>query len=97
MRAFLDLLLPPRCPGCGCEGEVLCGKCRRNLERRLDEPAGMPIGLPGTVPRGLVQLEWCASFTGPARAAIHALKYQGERRLAAPLGELLAARWLRAG
>ncbi|CAN5449287.1 hypothetical protein BH20CHL6_BH20CHL6_05670 [soil metagenome] len=57
----------------------------------------MPIGLPGTVPPGLAQLEWCASFTGPARAAIHALKYQGERRLATPLGELLAARWVRAG
>jgi ComF family protein len=44
-----------------------------------------------------VQLEWCASFTGPTRAAIHALKYDAERRLARPLGEALARRWSKAG
>lgn len=95
--ALLDLLLPPSCPGCGIEGELLCARCRRPLERRLDEPAGVPLGLVAPLPPGLVQLEWCASFTGPARAALHALKYDGEQRLARPLGELLAARWRRAG
>jgi len=44
-----------------------------------------------------VQLEWCAAFSSPARAALHALKYDGERRLAEPLGLLLARRWSRAG
>lgn len=48
------------------------------------------------LPRGLVQLEWCAAFSGPARAALHAFKYDGERRLAEPLGLLLARRWSRA-
>ena len=57
----------------------------------------MPIGLPGNVPDELVQLEWCASYAGPARSALHALKYDGERRLAGPLGALLAERWRRAG
>lgn len=96
MRAIVDLLLPPRCVGCGQEGSVLCGPCRQPLERRLDEPAGVPVGLPSDLPDGLVQLEWCAAFSGPARTAIHALKYQGERRIGGPLGRLLAERWRRA-
>lgn len=94
---MLDLLLPPRCPGCDREGEVLCDACRRILGRRLAEPAGVPLGLDAPLPRWLVQLEWCAAFSGPARAALHALKYDGERRLAEPLGLLLARRWARAG
>jgi ComF family protein len=49
------------------------------------------------MPPGLLQLEWCAAYSGAVRAAIHALKYGGERRLAAPLAEALAARWRRAG
>jgi ComF family protein len=97
VAALLDLLLPPSCPGCGIEGALLCGACRKPLERRLDEPPGAPLGLVAPLPAGLVQLEWCAAFTGPARAALHALKYDGEQRLAGPLGELLAARWRRAG
>jgi ComF family protein len=67
------------------------------MTRRLDEPAGVPIGLPSTQPRGIVQLEWCCSFSGPARACVHALKYDGELRLVRPLSELMAARWRRAG
>lgn len=49
------------------------------------------------VPPGLVQVEWCAAFSGPVRQALHALKYRGERRLARPLGAALAERWRRAG
>jgi ComF family protein len=67
------------------------------MERRLDEPPGVPIGLPSSQPAGIVQLEWCTSFNGPARASVHALKYDGERRLVTPLAELMAARWRRAG
>jgi len=97
MRALLDLLLPPDCPGCNREGEVLCEPCRAPLSRRLREPPGVPLGLPADGPLGLVQLEWCSAFTGPTRRALHALKYDGERRLAAPLGEAMAARWRAAG
>ena len=75
----------------------MCDRCRQQLERRLEERAAAPLGLPVDLPFGLVQLEWCAPFAGAARAAIHALKYDGERRLAAPLGALLARRWRRAG
>jgi len=94
---LLDLALPAHCPGCGREGEPICGDCSPDLEVRLARPAGVPIGLPATVPRPLVQLEWAAPFSGTVRAALHALKYAGERRLATPLGDAAARRWTRAG
>jgi ComF family protein len=97
MRLLLDLLLPPCCAGCGQEGTVLCRRCRLPLRRRLHEPAGAPLGMPVTMPAGLLQLEWCAMYSGPTRAALHALKYRGERRLCEPLGTALAERWRAAG
>src|SRR5215210_9551129 len=97
MQRMLDVLLPPACAGCGAEGQAVCRACRRHLERRLGEPAGVPIGLPSSVPAGIVQLEWCASFNGPARSAVHELKYDGERRLVRPIADLMADRWRRAG
>jgi ComF family protein len=97
MQRLLDVLLPPTCPGCGREGEMVCGRCRRALTRRQGEPAGVPLGLPTKVPAGIVQLEWCAAYNGPARACLHALKYDGERRLVEPLAEIMAERWARAG
>lgn len=97
MRALLDLLLPPRCPGCDREGEILCERCAAALYRRLAEPPGVPLGAPATLPVGLVQLEWCAMYSGPTRDALRALKYRGERRLSEPLAQALAARWAAAG
>ena len=93
MLRLLDAMLPTVCPGCGSEGDSPCADCRRLIARRLGEPPSVPLGLGSAMPAGLVQLEWCAAFTGPARAAIHALKYDGERRLAGPLGRLMAQRW----
>jgi len=95
--SLLDLALPSACPGCGEEGTALCGSCRKALEVRLRLPAGVPIGLPAPLPLPLIQLEWCAPFSGVVRAALHQLKYGGERRLAGPLAAAMAARWLAAG
>ena len=97
MRVLLDLLLPPRCPGCGREDAVLCAACQAPLYRRTREPPGRPLGLPGVLPHDVVQLEWCAPFSGPVRDALHAYKYRGERRLCAPLAHALASRWRAAG
>ena len=94
---LLDLLLPPACPGCGREGSAICSVCERHLRRRIEEPPGVPIGLRSNQPAGLVQLEWCCAYSGPARACLHALKYDGERRLVEPLADLMAVRWQRAG
>ncbi|HXX61323.1 MAG TPA: phosphoribosyltransferase family protein [Candidatus Sulfotelmatobacter sp.] len=97
MAAVLDLLLPPSCAGCRREGTHLCATCSRPLRRRLAEPPGVPLGLRNRQPSGVVQLEWLAAYTGPTRATLHALKYDGVRSLAEPLGMLLAARWARVG
>jgi ComF family protein len=93
----LDLALPPRCSGCRREGSSLCRECRAWLLVRVSSRPGEPIGLPADIPAPLVQLEWCAPFTGIVRRAVHDLKYAGEQRLAASLGEVVAARWQRAG
>jgi ComF family protein len=93
----LDLALPASCAGCGREGEALCRQCRPALDVRLDAVPGVPLGLPADIPPPLVQLEWCAPFTGATRRALHALKYKGERRVAPVLGAAVARRWARAG
>src|SRR5512142_1077093 len=82
----LDVALPASCAGCGREGDPLCPTCARSLDARLALPAGTPIGMPVDLPAPLLQVEWCAPFAGPVRAALHDLKYRGERRLARPLG-----------
>ena len=90
---LLDLAFPAVCVGCGAEGSALCGRCGRALTVREGTAAGVPLGMPSDTPFPLVQVEWCASYGGLARDALHALKYRGERRLAAPLGTAAAARW----
>jgi ComF family protein len=95
--SLLDMALPPACAGCSREGEALCPTCRRALDVRLDLPAGVPIGLPAAMPMPLAQLEWCAPFSGTVRAALHQLKYAGERRLVEPLAAAVSARWRAAG
>jgi ComF family protein len=93
----LDLALPARCVGCQGEGEPVCESCARLFDARLELPAGTPIGLPAELPANLLQLEWCAPYSGAVRQALHELKYAGERRLAEPLGAAIARRWARAG
>ena len=93
----LDLALPAACAGCRREGAALCTECLPALDVRLRAVPGVPVGLPADIPAPLVQLEWCTPFTGVGRRALHALKYDGERRLAPLLGAAVARRWARAG
>ena len=93
----LDLALPAACAGCGREGPALCSECVPAFDIRLASVPGVPIGLPADLPAPLLQLEWCAPFTGTARRALHALKYDGERRIAPFVGAAVARRWARAG
>ena len=97
LTRLLDLALPPVCAGCGREGDAICGSCLPGVGSRVTLPAGTPLGLAEGPPDPLLQLEWCSPFAGTTRHALHALKYDGERRLARPLGEVVAARWRRAG
>lgn len=97
VRRALDLVFPATCAGCGSEGEPLCRGCAPALDARLDLPPGTPLGLATDLPEPLLQVEWCAPFSGVVRRAVHDLKYRGERRLAGPLGAAVARRWARAG
>lgn len=97
LAGALDLAFPASCVGCGREGRPLCDACEPALDARIAVPAGVAIGLPATLPAPLLQLEWCAPFRGPVRAALHALKYDGEQRLAEPLGAAVARRWRAVG
>ena len=93
----LDLALPAACAGCGREGPALCVECAPAFDIRLASEPGVPIGLHADIPAPLLQLEWCAPFTGTTRRALHALKYDGERRIAPYVGAAVARRWARAG
>ena len=79
---LLDLAFPATCAGCGREGDAdLSGLPARPRCPARDLPAGVPIGLPADLPAPLLQVEWCAPFSGVVRDALHQLKYAGERRL----------------
>jgi ComF family protein len=93
----LEVALPARCAGCGREGDAICSSCLPDLDARLEQPPGVPIGLPAELPAPLVQLEWCAPYTGTVKRALHELKYAGEQRLAVPLGNAIARKWAQAG
>ncbi len=97
INRLLDLALPAVCPGCGAEGPPICDGCQPALYVRRELPPGTPLGLADGPPDPLLQLEWCAPFSGTVRRALHALKYSGERRLAQPIGSAVADRWRRAG
>jgi ComF family protein len=94
---LLDLALPATCAGCGREGDVLCVACRPALRARATLPAGTAIGLPSETPAPLLQLEWCAPFSGPIRRLLLGLKYDGELRAVDVLAAAIAERWKLAG
>ncbi len=78
----LDLLFPPRCVGCGRGGHWFCPACVAAI---VPAPAG-DVGL-----EPLAGLWVMGLYEDPLRVAIQALKYEGRRQVAGPLGRLLAA------
>jgi ComF family protein len=97
----LELLLPPRCGGCRRVGSWLCDGCRRKI-RRLEEPMCRRCGVELPSARNecgcrsrlpaLTRLRSAVAYEGPVEHAVRRFKYEGWRRLAAPLSELLAER-----
>ena len=66
----LDALVPPRCPGCGRRGEVVCARCSAALVPAPHDPPPPPV-------------EWwtaCFAYTGVARELVARAKYRNERR-----------------
>lgn len=99
-----DLIFPPRCALCRQPGPLLCPTCLATFPS-FDEPRCPRCDLPalssgrpcracqrGALP-GLAGVRVVGPHRGPLRAAILALKFDGRRALAEPLGQMLAARW----
>ncbi len=97
----LDLVLPPRCGGCRRIGSWLCPECRSRI-RRLVEPLCRRCGAEVASARdgcgcrarltALTRLRSAVAYEGPVERAVHRFKYEGWRRLAAPLAALIAER-----
>ena len=102
LSALLDLLYPPHCVVCGCLGAWLCADCRESvqvLRPPICRHCGKPLDRPGIClscerrRSYLSGIRSVAPHLPPLREAIHALKYEGVRVLARPLGEILAGYW----
>ena len=101
---FLDILFPPACAGCGQAGEYLCPRCQAQVVPleppwcpRCGQPWRPEWGPPGAAcplcrayPPAFAQARSYTAMTGVARAAIHALKYDGVVGLGPLLAEWLA-------
>ncbi|MGQ9674311.1 MAG: ComF family protein [Chloroflexota bacterium] len=97
-EAFLDLILPRRCAGCGAIGTWLCAACASKLPRVMPpicQRCGAPT--PGTAvcfvcwqsPPSAEAIRAPYYFEGTLRLMVHRLKYRHARHLAEPLGRLL--------
>ena len=96
-EAALDLVFPRFCVGCGREGGFLCPDCL-GLLSKINPPICPRCGVPKVVGAecadcaNLKAIDGIRSpfrFEGVIRGAIHQLKYNYIRDLAAPLGRLL--------
>lgn len=107
LAPLLDALFPPRCLHCHEAGSVLCATCLTTAERpqpplcdrcgrRLAQGSGPRLCaacLDESAPHPLEAIRAVAYHEGVIREAVLALKYRRRRRVAEPLGDLLAL-WL---
>jgi competence protein ComFC len=99
--AAVAVLFPVRCVGCGRRGAAFCPACWTELPR-LRPPLCPRCSRPersGTLCKfcrgaspALQAVRAPCAFAGPVRTAVHRLKYEQERHLAAPLATLLLER-----
>lgn len=81
--SLIELLFPARCAGCARLGALLCQNCCAELVPYPAEPHHLPPTLEDARIAFL--------FQSPLREAVHQFKYQKMRRMARPLGALLAS------
>ncbi|HEY0345331.1 MAG TPA: double zinc ribbon domain-containing protein [Solirubrobacteraceae bacterium] len=96
LAEIVALVVPPRCAACRAPGrraaDVLCGGCRRTLPwlpAACCERCALPLPC-GRCPARAAPFHaaWAAvAYEGPARGALHALKFAGAR----PLADVMAA------
>ena len=84
--AALDLLYPRKCVGCGSVGAYLCDRCIAETPRAAD-----------TTGVGLQLVLAPFEMKGAAQKAVHRLKYNGVRGIAAPMGAAMAQHLQRHG
>ena len=105
LQRLLDLLYPPRCAGCQRNGYVLCPSCLAQISplTSVCQRCSGPLS-PGGVcascrsaPLSFSGLRAVSAYQEPLRSHIHALKYDGNTRLAQPLGTLLARAYSMSG
>jgi ComF family protein len=100
LQQGLDFLFPPHCAGCQRGGHLLCPTCLQTMQPLtipFCQHCSIPLSFPGT-PCAFCQqrhlelhgLRCVSLYEDSLRSAIHILKYQGQQRLAEPLGLLLA-------
>jgi ComF family protein len=104
-QQLFDTIFPPRCAGCKRSGTVLCSSCIAKFGPVMPsfcQRCGRAILEPGMIcracnshPAGLNGLFAVSGYEEPLRSCIHELKYDGNVRLAEPLGLLLAETFAR--
>lgn len=106
LQRFVDILYPPHCAGCQGNGYILCPSCLSQihpLSSSYCQRCSSPLAAPGTCPTcqysplKVSGLRAVSAYQEPLRSCIHALKYNGNTRLAEPLGALLAQTYLTLG
>jgi ComF family protein len=106
LQQGLDLLFPQRCAVCARSGHALCSACKASI-RLLAPPYCQlcnrqlsSLGVCQPCQRWPLQLNGLravGTYEGALRTCIHALKYNGQTRLAEPLGDLLASKYNASG
>lgn len=87
LQSVLDLVFPPQCAGCHQSGTILCNQCLVSLRPHTLLPPRYNVP-------GIQAIYAVNTYQGSLRTCIHALKYEGNTRLAQPLGMLLAQLYL---
>ncbi len=94
--ALIDVLLPPHCAACGTPGALICGDCRRQMQR-AEGPRCRRCWLPSDAPicrnclskpQAVRALRTGFVYDGPTRAAVLALKHGGFADLAVELVQM---------
>jgi ComF family protein len=99
LQYLLDFIFPPQCAGCKRSGSILCPSCIAKFKPIYPpfcQHCNSPLSANGNCQHcryhrlSLSGLRVAYTFKDPLRTCIHSLKYQGNIRLASPLGLLLA-------
>ena len=88
LAAFLDLVLPQACAGCGAP-TAWCAACAQALAEAAIAPLGATR--PDPSPTGFPRAAAAAAYDGAVRGALLAHKERGRLSLGRPLGAALAA------